>query len=57
MTPQGARIKAKGFKEILTQIHKLPFDEQYERLDILHNNWKMHGQQTDDILVWSFKLD
>jgi len=57
MTPQGARIKAKGFKEILTQIHKLSFKEQYERLDILHNNWKMHGQQTDDILVWSFKLD
>ncbi len=56
MTPQGDRLKSKGFRELLANIHKMSFEEQHEKLQLLHENWKMHAPQTDDILILGFKI-
>ncbi|TAF33748.1 MAG: hypothetical protein EAZ57_08520 [Cytophagales bacterium] len=48
----------RNFRKLLTDIHKLPFSVQRERLEASLDEWRGGGQtpQTDDILVMGFKI-
>jgi serine phosphatase RsbU (regulator of sigma subunit) len=56
MSPQGERLKTKGFVELLNRIAYLKFDEQHNKLALIFENWKLNASQTDDILVLGFKI-
>lgn len=54
--PKDKKIMKKNFKKILHAIHELPLHEQRQYLENHFDNWKGQGSQTDDVLVFGFKL-
>ncbi|MFN8254190.1 MAG: SpoIIE family protein phosphatase [Bacteroidales bacterium] len=46
----------KKFRELLTEISHLKFDEQKEKLISAHFQWRENQRQTDDILVLGVKV-
>jgi serine phosphatase RsbU (regulator of sigma subunit) len=52
----NAKFMSKRFSQLLFDIHKLPMDQQRERLDKTIEEWKGTRTQTDDILVMGIKL-
>lgn len=53
----GKKFMAKRFRDLLLEIHELPFDEQIEVLNNKHLEWKGDNEQTDDVLVLGGKID
>jgi serine phosphatase RsbU (regulator of sigma subunit) len=52
----NAKFMSKRFSQLLFEIHKLPMDQQREKLDKTIEAWKDGRIQTDDILVMGIKL-
>lgn len=44
------------FKEKIVSIYNLNSEEQKQELTTFFNNWKGLNEQTDDVLVFSFKV-
>jgi serine phosphatase RsbU (regulator of sigma subunit) len=55
---EGAERKygTKRFRELITQIHTLPMQEQHEILEKEITTWQGSSKQTDDILVLGIKM-
>lgn len=49
------KFKFRRFRHLLLSIHKLPFEEQKQRLFETYNDWKGINEQVDDILIIGFK--
>jgi serine phosphatase RsbU (regulator of sigma subunit) len=47
----------KGFKELLLEVHQLPFEEQATIVGKTFEEWKGHLEQTDDVILIGFKVD
>lgn len=54
--PNNKKYMVSKFKDLLQSIHHLPMNEQKVKLDQELADWKKDIDQTDDILVISFKL-
>ncbi len=52
----GRKFMSKKLRELLLEIHQLPFAEQKQRLDQDIQQWKRNIPQIDDILVMGFKV-
>ncbi len=50
------KILRKNFKKLLLENHHLPMSVQKELLEIYFRNWKGSTQQTDDVLVFGFRI-
>jgi hypothetical protein len=44
------------FRTFLSQIHKLPMNEQHHTLDSTIEQWRGNLEQVDDILVIGFRV-
>jgi two-component system, sensor histidine kinase LadS len=64
--PRGKKFMYKQFKEVLTQVAKLPVDKQKDELLSIFNNWikyvdengsKFEYDQVDDVLVIGVKIE
>ncbi|HON17557.1 MAG TPA: SpoIIE family protein phosphatase [Salinivirgaceae bacterium] len=56
--PDGRKFMIKKFRELLFEIHQLPFSEQENLLRVTFEGWKGDRyQQIDDVLVIGFKID
>ncbi len=54
----GRKFMIKKFRELLLEIHTLPFDEQENMLRVTFDGWKGDRfPQIDDVLVIGFKID
>ncbi len=51
------KFKSRNFKKLLTELSKLPMDEQKEQLFKTYLNWKGSNDQIDDILVMGIGID
>ncbi|MBN2520575.1 MAG: tetratricopeptide repeat protein, partial [Bacteroidales bacterium] len=54
--PEGGKFKTKNFKNLLLEIHQLPMQDQYEKINITYQTWKGELEQIDDILIIGIKL-
>jgi serine phosphatase RsbU (regulator of sigma subunit) len=52
----GRKFMSKKLRELLLEIHQLPFAEQKQRLDQNLRQWMGNIPQIDDILVMGFKV-
>jgi serine phosphatase RsbU (regulator of sigma subunit) len=50
------RFQSKKFKEMLKEISPLPTEDQKERIEEEHKQWKGDRKQTDDIIVIGIKI-
>jgi len=50
-SPDDKKLMTKRFKEVLLEIQNKSMADQGEHLNNYIENWKGHGEQTDDILV------
>ncbi|WP_299459407.1 cyclic nucleotide-binding domain-containing protein [uncultured Microscilla sp.] len=55
--PREKKFMLKQFKELLLEIHLLPFNEQHDILEKKLNDWRGYIPQTDDVIVIGFKID
>lgn len=51
----GKKFKFRRFRLLLLSIHKLPFDEQKQKLNDAFQDWKGKSEQVDDVLIIGFK--
>ncbi len=49
--PRQRQVMSKRFSQLLFEIHKLPMDQQREKLDKTIEAWKDGRISTDDILM------
>ncbi len=49
-------LKSKYFKELLSEIHSLPMQEQKQILENKFNEWRGENEQTDDVLVLGVRI-
>jgi serine phosphatase RsbU (regulator of sigma subunit) len=54
--PDNRKFKYKTFKDLLTEIHKLPLFNQKKILEKRFYEWKNEYVQTDDVLIIGIKL-
>ena len=54
--PKGKKFSSKQLKELLFSIHRLPMNEQKNRLESTIENWKGNLEQVDDILVMGIRF-
>lgn len=54
---KNIKLGSKRFKQILTDVHTLPINQQKENLKHILTNWKGDYSQIDDVLVIGFKLN
>jgi serine phosphatase RsbU (regulator of sigma subunit) len=50
------KFMLKNFQDLLTDIHKLPIQDQYKELDKIFKTWKGSAKQTDDVSVFGVRL-
>ncbi len=55
--PSGKKLKYKAFKDILLSMQHLSMTEQKSMLEKTMEEWKVSGEQTDDILVIGVKYE
>jgi len=53
----NTKIGSAKFREIIQEIHNLPFDEQKNELSRIFLEWKGTEKQLDDVTILAFKLD
>lgn len=51
------KFMLKNFQDLLTDIHKLPIQDQYRELDKIFKAWKGNAKQTDDVSVFGVRLE
>jgi serine phosphatase RsbU (regulator of sigma subunit) len=54
--PEGKKLKAKNFKKLLLEIHKLPMASQKLIVEKKFEEWKGDLNQVDDIVVAGFVI-
>ncbi|MBN1949642.1 MAG: SpoIIE family protein phosphatase [Bacteroidales bacterium] len=54
--PKNKKFRYRQFQELLLSIHKLPLNEQKERLNRTMDAWKGKNPQVDDILIVGIKI-
>lgn len=54
--PENKKFMVSKFKSLLSEIHTLKMETQYQRLKESVNSWMKDTEQTDDILVMGFKV-
>lgn len=54
--PKGKKFKYKQLETLLLSIHKLPMNEQREKLNESFENWKGNLEQVDDVLLIGIKI-
>jgi len=54
--PDGKKFKAKKFKQMLLEIHKLPMNSQKEIIERRFEEWKGDLKQVDDIVVTGISI-
>lgn len=54
--PKGKKFMMRRFRELLTDIHKKPVDEQHDLLLAHYKNWKGNLEQIDDIIVMGIRI-
>jgi serine phosphatase RsbU (regulator of sigma subunit) len=54
--PKGKKFMVGQFRTFLSQIHKLPMNEQHHTLDSTIEQWRGNLEQVDDILVIGFRV-
>lgn len=52
----GGKFKTKQFKELLTEIHKLPMNEQKDILNNTIDKWRGKIEQVDDIIIVGVRI-
>lgn len=52
----GKKFKSKPFKELLTQIHHLPMDQQVIILKEKFESWKGNMEQIDDVCIFAVRV-
>jgi hypothetical protein len=55
-SPDDKKLMKKKFKDIVLSMQNLSMDEQKERVEQVHVDWKGTMEQTDDVLVIGVKL-
>ena len=51
-----SKFKRVRFQSLLHEIHKMPMDEQFNKLESVFNKWKGDYEQIDDVLVIGIRL-
>lgn len=51
-----SKFKRVRFQNLLSDIHKMPMDEQLKRIESVFNEWKGDYEQIDDVLVIGIRL-
>lgn len=54
--PNHRKYMIRKFREFLNGIHKLPLNEQHQKLSDEFDRWKGNTSQTDDVLVMGMKF-
>lgn len=54
--PKGKKFMVGQFRTFLTQIHRMPMQEQLFTLDATLDQWRGNLEQVDDILVMGFRV-
>jgi tetratricopeptide (TPR) repeat protein/serine phosphatase RsbU (regulator of sigma subunit) len=54
--PSQKKFMVKNFKNVLSQIHNLPVEEQKKKLINVFNDWKNGFAQVDDVLVVGVRI-
>ncbi|NPA36756.1 MAG: SpoIIE family protein phosphatase [Chlorobi bacterium] len=54
--PRGKKFMTAGVKNLVSQIHNLPINEQYRIVEETFNNWKGNEAQVDDVLFMGLKF-
>ena len=54
--PDHKKFKYSALKTLLTEIHRLPFSQQKQKLEKEFNEWKGTNPQIDDVLILGLKL-
>jgi serine phosphatase RsbU (regulator of sigma subunit) len=52
----GRKLMTKFFRNLLSEIHQKPMQEQREILNLFLRKWQGNAEQIDDIIVIGFKL-
>lgn len=51
-----SKFKRARFQNLLSDIHKMPMEEQHIRIENVFNEWKGSYEQVDDVLVIGIRL-
>ncbi|MCU4164869.1 PP2C family protein-serine/threonine phosphatase [Carboxylicivirga caseinilyticus] len=54
--PNDKKLMQKGFRQIISELHPLPMEEQKDQLEKHFIDWKGSNDQIDDILVMGIRL-
>lgn len=54
--PKSKKLKYKPLNNFLMDIHHLPMEEQYQKLNLHFENWKDGIEQVDDVCVMGIKI-
>ena len=54
---KNKKYSSKRFKTLLLDIVNLPIQEQGNRIQETHHQWKLNNSQTDDVLVIGFQIN
>jgi len=52
----GRKLYTRNFRELLTEIHTLPIEEQKEEIEDRFDAWKGEYRQIDDVLVIGIRI-
>ena len=55
-SPDDKKLMKKKFKEVVLSVQGLPMQEQGNKIEKVHVDWKGNAEQTDDVLVIGIKL-
>jgi serine phosphatase RsbU (regulator of sigma subunit) len=53
---ENQKFMSKRFTQLLLEVHKLPMEEQKQKLEEVFTEWKGKNEQTDDVLIIGVKL-
>ncbi|HVA97258.1 MAG TPA: SpoIIE family protein phosphatase, partial [Bacteroidia bacterium] len=53
---EGKKMMVKNFKNLLSEIVSMPFENQQQKLAESFKTWKVNNEQVDDVLVVGIKL-
>lgn len=54
--PKGKKMKYKVFQELVASMHRLPLDEQGQKLSTHFDDWRGELEQIDDVCVIGIKI-
>lgn len=54
--PKGKKFSSKRLRDLLMGVHRLPMNEQKQKLDTAFESWKGRLEQIDDVLVMGIRF-